>query len=397
MNTFTLIALFCFAIGIHSSVSIPAGMHLFGFISGLYYAIKDKSIWKRLPLSSWALVVFIAVFLASGIINFSQMSETSKSLGSVKYWLFGILFIFSILHFPIPEKTKHIRIMVNLLLVSVILAGIIGIIRSKWQIDPLSFKSRSYHERNGGFYGYMRYAYNLQFLLIFMTSLLFLKEKLKDFFNSKILITAYVIGWIGMFASQTRGALLGTIFGILVLVFLINKKIGLILGGGILIILLGALAVIFNGGSQKIRVLERFNSSSNTMRLSQYHSALYAFKEKPFFGHGPLQLRHEVQRIKASNNLEHKEYVGQHAHNIFLEHLADYGVIGLLFFTLWLILWGTELFTSSWMNKFIILPCYAAIWISGQVEYLFNSTGSFTIMLLYSISIASYLREKFKE
>jgi O-antigen ligase len=395
MDKLTFLALFTFAIGILTSVTIPAGLHIFGSISGIYYLSKRKHLIKGLPLSAYALLLFCLSWIISTLVNFSSINAFGKSFGSIKYWLFSIVFMFPLAAYFKQDRTKQIRLLLNILLSTIILSLVVGILRSKFHFDPVKFQSKWFHPRLGGFYEFMRYAYNVQFWLIIMSGLLLFREQLKKYFSLPLLLVALASGWIGLILSETRGALLATLAGLLVLLLIKNKKMGIYFGAALIALLVASLAIVFSGGSEKIRILEKYNSSSNTIRVSQFQAAIAATRENPILGLGPNQFRFNVEDIKKRYELQHQDYIGQHAHNIYLEVMANFGMVGITLFLAWLFLWGKELISGQNMIlKALLLPCFVAILVSGMVEYLFNSTGSFTIFLFYSISGANYLLKR---
>ena len=221
-----------------------------------------------MPTSFWALLSFVGVFCLSTILNLTHLQETGKSLGSIKYWIFALLFIIPLYQWGLENRDKSLRRLINLLLISVSVAAVIGIIRSEFQFDLLSFKTRPYHPRTGGFYGYMRYAYNLQFLLLCMFGLMIYRKELQKYYSLPILVLAYTLGWLGLIMSETRGALLGLIAGSVTMIYLKSKRMGLMLGAVAITGVALALLVILSGGSERFRILEKYNSSSNTVSTS---------------------------------------------------------------------------------------------------------------------------------
>lgn len=388
MKILTFLSILTFSIGIQTSVSIPAGMHILGFLPAAYFIFKSRASQLDISQSFMFLFSFILIWFTSGLTHLPQIIDPKDAFGDLKYWIFGLIFPFALVNFFSTDQTKKIRLLINTLLLTIIVAAIVGIIRVKFGFDPVKFKYKEFHERAGGFYGYMRYAYNLQYLIVAMTSFIIYRKSLKQYFSTSLLYVAYAFGWMGLLFSQTRGALLATLLGTIVVLFFKNKRLGLKIFAASLVLGAISLGIVFTGGSEKIRILEKHNSSSNTVRLSQFSAAFEAFKENPLLGLGPGQFRHQVRDIKIRHNLPHQEYYGQHAHNIYLEMLANLGILGLLGFLLWIFSWFWEEWKTNdlWSRGFsipLILTCLS----SGLVEYVFNSTGSFTVFFIYSLSL----------
>lgn len=389
-NILTFLALMAFALGIQTSVSIPAGLHIFGFIASAIILLGQKPRLEAVPKSFWFLALFIISWIISGVINFENLVDMKDAWGDLKYWIFGLIFTFPLSVYISNNQSRKTKFLIQCLLITVILALFVGFVKLRFGYDLAKFQFRDdIHPRLGGFYGYMRYAYNLQYLIVAMTGLIVYRHQFSDIFSKPLILLALTSGWIGLIFSQTRGALIATITGILTITFFKNKKLGLKFSAFFFILLIIGLGVVFTGGSQRIRILEKYNSLSNTVRLSQFQSAVEAFRENPLWGLGPNQFRHQVRDIKIRHYIQHQEYFGQHAHNIYLEIMANLGIIGLISFLLWIGSWIIEEYkSSSLFSKAFALPLIITCLVAGTVEYVFNSTGAFTLLLVYSLSIA---------
>ena len=132
---------------------------------------------------------------------------------------------------------------------------------------------------------------------------------------------------------------------------------------------------------------------SNTVRMSQFYSAAMAIKDNPVLGLGPDQFSYNVPRIKKEYDIWAKDYSG-HAHNIFLEHGANYGVLGIILLFGFLLVWFIEMVSMKSAFGWAIASYIMAFTAAGQVELLFDNTNSHIMFFIYSLSQAFKLKEK---
>jgi O-antigen ligase len=157
------------------------------------------------------------------------------------------------------------------------------------------------------------FLYTLPFLIGFMIFHPSLKLKLISFAAAVLVFTAFIF-------HGSRGVWLGLIAGCIITIILCSKKRGYLFGLSLLVIVLIG-SVNFTRG--RVMVV-----SSVKVRLQMAASALNIFKDYPVFGVGPgnysgLMQDYYPDRAKGA----HKHL---HAHNTYLEVLAEMGISGLL-------------------------------------------------------------------
>lgn len=154
-----------------------------------------------------------------------------------------------------------------------------------------------------------------------------------------------LLGFVGIFLSGTRGAMLGWIsgMGVVLLVYLVllqgharlrKTMAGLaILGALILGVMYGFRQVEF---VQKIPALgtllnSSLSSGTASTRLMAWSVAIEAWREKPVFGWGPNNFFYAFNKYYKPEFLEHGwgETWFDNAHNIIMNTLAVQGVVGL--------------------------------------------------------------------
>ena len=121
---------------------------------------------------------------------------------------------------------------------------------------------------------------------------------------------------------------------------------------------------------------------SGDERISQWKAAIYAAKERPFFGYGYLNFELYTAIIKERYQVDHAYFRG-HAHNNFFEMIGSTGIIGFLTFCLWLGFWIYE----EWQKKTMLSNLALGLIIVFVVGGLTQSTISLGINLFFIMGV----------
>jgi len=380
MTKITNVALFFLAAGIFTSVTILSGYQILFAIPLTYYiflAFKNKEF--KLPNSAWFLLAFMAVALISLFLNFDLLPKPSKNFGRLKYFLFGVGGIF-VLRAWLQEATdKTKKILINTFFLTVIVAASYS----------FYYLTKSAYGRARGLTETMRYGYGSGMMLLVLLSAILHHKKLGTWFNYKLAIGVFIIGFAGMYITYTRGALLGFLCGFPFVIYFFNKKLGYILGGFAALGILGLVAVyLFGSGQSNSRFLLNKNNTSDVIRRSQWKAAILATQEKPILGWGLSNFHSQLKRIKYQYDLDAKYYNDAHSHNLFLEVASGTGLVGLFFFLGWIISWAIESFKSSQLTRSLIIPFGVAFVVSSQFEVTFDANNASMIFFLYAMTMA---------
>jgi len=376
----TSAALFFLAAGILTSVSILSVFQILFGIALTYYtylAIKNKK--TKLPKSAYWLIAFTTVAFISLILNFDLIPKPSKNFGRLKYFLFGFAGIYVMQPWLKLASDRSKKIISTTFLVSIIVTGLVSIyqvyIKGDYRADGLT--------------NIMRYGYGSAMLLLTVLSALFHKQKIKNWFDARIGLVAFIIGFAGLYLTLARGGLLAFLCGLPFVIYFYRAKLGLIFGGVCLIGITGLMAFYLLGkGGFESRFLSTKNNNSDVMRRSQWQAALIAIQEKPVLGWGLSNFHTQVKRIKETNNLESKTYNDAHAHNVFLEIAAGTGLIGLFLFLGWLLTWAWEMLKGPKLIGALVIPFGVAFVVGGQFEVTLDANNSSMIFALYAFSLA---------
>ena len=371
----TTAALFFLSAGIFTSVSIISVYQVLFAVPLVYYtfiAIKEKN--AKLPVSAWFLLAFSGVALLSLGVNFELLPRPGKNFGRLKYFLFGVggINVFRVWLKEASLKTKEI--IIDVFFWSVILAG--------------AFATYEYvtgeDNRAKGLTDTMRYGYGSAMMLLTLLSAI-----LHRFVSLKKAIPVFIIGFLGMYLTYTRGALLGFMCGLPFVLYFYKPKLGLTLGG---LALLGVLGMggmyLYGSGEHESRFLVNKNNASDVIRRSQWKAAIIAIQEKPVLGYGLSNFHSQLKRIKTDYDLDAKDYNDAHSHNLFLEIASGTGLIGLVFFLGWVISWAWESFKAGGLIRAMVVPFGVAFVVSSQFEVTFDANNASMIFFLYALSSA---------
>lgn len=373
MTKVTTVALLFLAAGIFTSVSVLSIYQVLFVVPLVYYtymAIKEKKV--NLPVSAWFLLAFTGVALLSLVVNIELIPKPSKNFGKVKYFLYGIngIFVLRVWLKEASQKTK--QLIIDMFFLSIVVAGAYATYEYITGED----------NRAKGFTDTMRYGYGSGMMLLALMSAI-----LHRFVSYKKAIPVFLIGFLGMYLTYTRGALLGFMCGLPFVLYFYKPKLGLTLGG---LAVLGVLGMggmyLFGSGEHESRFLVNKNNASDVIRRSQWKAAIIATQEKPILGYGLSNFHSQLKRIKTDYDLDAKEYNDAHSHNLFLEIAAGTGLIGFFLFLGWVISWAWESFKSGGLTRAMVVPFGVAFVVSSQFEVTFDANNASMIFFLYALS-----------
>ena len=211
------------------------------------------------------------------------------------------------------------------------------------------------------------------FLPVYVILIMYVKEnRLRIFF-----ITAAAIGFVALLFNGTRGAWL-TVLILLpaaVLIYAENKLKSI---GGLLVIfmIVGGIFATTPHLYERFATITNMQMQSNSERLLMWQSALNMFKDNPIFGVGYGQYKFAYQNEYISPDA--KEKFQEHAHNNFIQILAECGIAGAAAF---IFMWGYFSYFSlkSWFKEKNIagLLFFCVLWgtmLHGLTEFNFETS-----------------------
>ena len=373
----SLIILF---LGSYVSMTLSALHHILIVPPIIYFLVKDKI--KITKKSQWALLGLILVFILSIFVNQDIAVKGFKPLSKIKYYIIGFLSVYPLQRWwnnlNKDEHEKAMKYCVQAIVYSLTIASLYGMLRVFYNFNPLNL-SYSDATRNTGFFGMvLNFAHNLAMGEVFLIALLIHRKRSKNWIDYRILILAILINFISLYTTYSRGAILAGFVGIPFIFFLNNTK---------KFFLAGFLGILILAGAQSTTKYKIDRVGSDHERLSQWKTAWVGFQERPLTGLGYLNFEQMCPKLKIKYDIDQKQFCG-HAHNNFLEILADSGIFGFISFTLWIFFWIIELIKKNNFQAQLIIPLIAVFLVSGLTQATFTlGANLFLIMALYAFSI----------
>lgn len=220
---------------------------------------------------------------------------------------------------------------------------------------------------------------------------IFLPLLLIEFFEKKLLKQyhwlaglAFCICSAGLVFNATRGAWLavGIVCGLLLIYYMLKSKRNMVIGA-LFIILISVLLVNNTKFMHRLDTIDDFNKyQSNTERILIWKSAWNMFKDYPILGVGLGQYTENYQKKYISPQA--KEPNLTHAHNNFIQMLAENGIVG---FGGFIIMFGYIILKNfiDWLktkNVYALMITFSTICLllQGFTEY---NVGNSAVIKMY--------------
>ena len=396
--------------GLYMSISFIGLSHILLFIPILFLVKKENLTDLLQSKTAQFLIGFIILGSLSVIFNWNEIKAYEspwKLLFKLKYFIIALLSV-PCFSFYIKSRRQNpkssLTFLLRFLLIASTLATCSGLIGLYTGFNPLTFKNACNPTRNCGMSGMlMTYAYSISIFC----SILFgwiINFKKNDFISKKYLIIIFLINFIGLYFTYSRGALLGFILSIPLCFFWKNKAIfkgGLVLA--FILTILGG-SFLFNKvknakTTPKDQYLDTLDNGlyrlkvypeSELTRLSLVYAAIHIFKENPILGVGYRNFSNVAPSYKKKYDLNKISKISGHAHNNYFEVLSGMGILGMIaylgfiFSWIWTCLKGTNIYLK------MLLPGLINFSISGFFQStLIDGEITFFLMIIFAITIVS--------
>lgn len=384
LNWLIYASLMSLALGLFTSMTFLALTHIFILIPCLYFIPGTN--YKGWSKSQWSLLAMIAAIILSIILNQDIAVEGLKPLTKIKYYLIALLSIQPLSFYFKNLKTqadhdKKIKWLLWGLIGTTTLASISGMSGVFLGYNFLKLQHVSI-QRNGGLFGMlMNYAHNMSFLLVMLTGLIFYREEVKRYINLNFIYGAWIVNFLGLYTTYTRGAWLSFLVALPFFFFKKNIKSFSVAFG---LFAVTGLGVYKFAGQLVVR------PNSEIERISQWKAAIVGFKERPILGLGYLNFEKMSVSLKKKYAIE-AQYFGGHAHSNYFEMLASTGLVGFVFFMLWQISWFVEMFRRDDLIAKIALPFIVVFVVGGLTQATFTlGANLFFIMPFYALTQVNF-------
>ncbi len=369
-----------------SFVSIAAGNVFLGIVVLLFFisVYKHKiDINKNFKGYYFAIAIFVFTMLLSALFSGDIVYGLNRW---ADMWIWRFM-PFIVITTMITEPNKSL----NILKVSCI--GIsIGIL-------CLIYQGVSGDGRAAGFFGHpMTFA---GYLCMYLP--LFLIGYFDNLFGSKYRNVSgllFVAGIAALIFNGTRGAWIAVAItsGILLLYYMFKNKRNLIIGT-VVIALCGGILVNNDAFMHRVSTITNNRYQSNSERLLMWNSAWNMFKDHPVFGVGLGQYKDNYQHKYISPKA--KEPNLAHAHNNFLQMLAENGVVGFIgFISMFMYIAGYNLkqfFTEKNIYSLAICAVTVTLLLQGCTEFNFGNSAvvkSYWLVLGCLVVLAESFKKK---
>lgn len=362
MNRCYRVSLYLFALLSFVSIAVGNITLAIATIVFLFYVYKNKiSLPKEMHGYFFAIGLFVVSLLISALFS-GDLKNGLKTWVDMRVWRMMplIIIVFSIKEI---SQTKNI-----------LLASMLGV---SIGIGCVIYQGLTGDNRAAGFFGHpMTFAgyfciYLPLFLICFLDGEIFGKY---NFLTG----VAFFVGCVALICNSTRGAWLALVPVIMfILLYYVSRK------SFIAVLCLAVIACAGVGLTNNTKFMKRVHSitstkyQSNTERLLIWQSAYKMFLDHPVLGVGLGQYKDNYQKKYISSKA--KEKTLGHAHNNFMQMLAENGIVGFIGFTVMIGYFICHSFMRFWRTKspyaFMISMSTLALVLQGLTEYNFGNSA----------------------
>ncbi len=373
-------SLMSLCLGLFTSMTFLALNHIFIVIPCLYFLPKTN--FKTWAMSQWFLLAMFGAVVVSVLVNQDIAVAGYAPVTKSKYYITALLSIapMSFYFSDLREKADHdkkIKWLLWAFIGTTTLASLSGMGSVFFGYNLLKMKS-GFVDRNGGLAGMlMNYAHNLAMFQVILTGLVLYRNEVKRYLNLNFLYAAWVINFLGLYLTYTRGAWLG--FLVALPFFFLKKNVKMFVVSSLVTVVIGM-------GGYKLAGKSVERTLSDVQRVSQWKAAFAGFKERPVFGLGYLNFEKLATSLKEKYKIEEVTF-GGHAHSNYFEMLASTGAVGFLLFMLWQIFWFIEMIKRDDLVAKIGIAFFVVFVVGGLTQATFTlGANLFFIMPVYALT-----------
>ena len=319
-------------------LSVPSNVfEILAIFSIIYFLIENLSFivieTKNIPRT---LLIACALILVGILFSILYNKNYAVGFGILKSW-FIIPMFFSFALYSLIESKQDIENIYKVIFVSTAVTGLTALIYKAAEIVTYDNRLTSFYSSPNHLAMYL--APGIFFGLYFLLK----SFKEKSHFHFQIILNAFLLSVItvSLYFTYSYGAWLSIITSILLLTIslLPNKK----RIASIIFILSLFILIATQFGTQKFTsIINNFERSSFSSRITIWQVSLRLIKEKPIIGIGPGNFQEAYLSLQ-SQFPPYLEWAVPQPHNIFLAFWLQAGIMGLIGFIYLLFLIFTNL------------------------------------------------------
>lgn len=355
-------------------------------ISGAILITVKEGLWIRQTV---LIFISISLFLVSSVTSYALNIGSDYSLLPIITW-FPALYLFFLI------STRLSFNYLNLMIWSLVLSGgvfssvVLFIAATHPNVNPATWMQLSN-------YSQFSVPNDLLFLSLLAPFNIYLISKHKLSLITLVAVFCCVASLGAIIVIQSRGALLTMILSLTVTTGLLYPKKSLLAFSGIIV------AAALLDGVLGFELSGRFISTFQT-RIPLWYSAFNMFLDAPVFGHGPGSFSVMSDNYRAMLDLPKSMMIDSRhtpwAHSLYLELLAERGVLGLVTFLAYLFIVSTtawkmfrmKISLDSYRLSSVTLGFIAAFLFCGLFEL--SLLRHWTVILVCVVPGILILKEK---
>lgn len=237
--------------------------------------------------------------------------------------------------------------------------------------------------------------------------------------------TLLIFCLIGVFLTKSRGSYVGCATGIVFILWFYFKSVKKFIISLISVVAVSLPIVFLTGAYKRIILIFDFKEANISWRFLLWERALYMFKQSPIFGIGFGRFNDISFPSSRLNDFSFQnlhvftgypkivsffmdskfDFSNAHAHNSYLNYLAETGIVGLgLIIFFWILIFKKILNahnkTQNEFSKKVFLSCMGSIVVLFALSLFENYFSATTVMMFISmvssLSLGIYWQEKYK-
>lgn len=378
----------------------------------LFYMILDLPSKNRefyfFSLGTDLSLLGLLIVVGTGLYVNAPEADFLKEFGNLRWILLLYLFSYSFLLFPGLNKLFYIIIGFSTLIAGYsIFQHFTGIdLRYEWglraqsAVTPAPFKDATVFQSVGLMSHHLTYGYLFSMVFCFPLAALMLIRHKSTLFRGFLIVTVIALG-LSLLWTYGRGVWIATACAILFMSAYVSRKalFSILIAG---VIVLGTLYSSNSGFRERLDSVWASNYTSNTDRQDLWRANIEMLSDYPWLGIGWNQ--NEVRIHEYYDRVGIKNEFGGHAHNNYLQILATTGILGFIFYMLFILgfllmthrLWGDIPKSHYWHKVFALgaLGSQISLHAGGLTQWNFGD-AEVNHFLIFVLAVISYMAERY--